>query len=140
MPIDSPIEVESSCESLVGLLTRASSIQSSLPRVSTPVAHFAPALRAYSGVGRAGFAPASQINQTSRVNSAAHRRESSLTFAHSKTHEAEGWSEEILPPSGQRSANRSDDSPFVDVRLLIPPEVPFEEVCGVVALAGMDRE
>ena len=68
MPIDSPIEVESSCcESLVGLLTRASSIRSSLPRVSTPVAFVAPALRAHSGVGRAGFAPASQINQTSRL-------------------------------------------------------------------------
>ena len=65
MPIDSPIEVESSCcESLVGLLTRASSSRSCLPRVSTPVAWFAPVLRAYSGVGRAGFTPASQINQT----------------------------------------------------------------------------
>jgi hypothetical protein len=65
--IDPPIEVESSCcESLVGLLTRASSSRSCLPRVSTPVAFFAPALRAYSGVGHAGFAPASQINQTRR--------------------------------------------------------------------------
>jgi hypothetical protein len=33
-------------------------------RLSTPVASIAPALRAYSGVGRAGFSPASQINQT----------------------------------------------------------------------------
>jgi hypothetical protein len=65
--IDPPIEVESSCcESLVGLLTRASSSRSCLPRVSTPVAFFAPALRAYSGVGHAGFTPASQINQTIR--------------------------------------------------------------------------
>ena len=68
MLIDPPIEVESSCcESLVGLLTRASSTRSSLPRVPTPVAFVAPALRAYSGVGRAGFAPASQINQTSKL-------------------------------------------------------------------------
>ena len=37
MLIDPPIEVESSCcESLVGLLTRASSTRSSLPRVSYP--------------------------------------------------------------------------------------------------------
>lgn len=68
MLIDPPIEVESSCcESLVGLLTRASWSRSCLPRVSTPVACFAPALRAYSGVGHAGFAPASQVNQTSKV-------------------------------------------------------------------------
>ena len=68
MLIDPPIEVESSCcESLVGLLTRASSTRSSLPRVLTPVAFVAPALRAYSGVGRAGFTPASQINQTSKL-------------------------------------------------------------------------
>ena len=68
MPLDSPIEVESSCcESLVGLLTRASLTRSSLPRVSTPVAHIAPALRAYSGVGRPGFTPASQINQTNKL-------------------------------------------------------------------------
>jgi hypothetical protein len=68
MLIDSPIEVESSCcESLVGLLTRALSIRSCLPRVPTPVAFFAPVLRAYSGVGRAGFPPASPVNQTSRV-------------------------------------------------------------------------
>jgi hypothetical protein len=67
MLIDPPIEVESSCcESLAGLLTRASSTRSSLPRVLTPVAFVAPALRAYSGVGRAGFTPASQINQTGK--------------------------------------------------------------------------
>jgi len=63
--IDPPIEVEPGrCKSLVGLLTRALPLRSSLPRASTPVAPDAPALCAYSGVGRAGFTPASQLNQT----------------------------------------------------------------------------
>jgi hypothetical protein len=56
MLIDSPIEADKTCcECLVGLLTRASSNPSCLPRDSAPVAWIASVLRAYSG----GAVPAS---------------------------------------------------------------------------------
>ena len=45
------------------------------------MASIAPALRAYSGVGRAGFSPASLINQTIKAYSAERHQESSQTFA-----------------------------------------------------------